>query len=100
MAISFLIEARSEDFLTVYHEDLLAQPKQFLTTLCEFVGQEAHDTYLDRCASIVWSRPHRSREHVAWTRSAVDEIHQLVRQTDYLRRYELPADQWSQLSMR
>ena len=30
-----------EDFATVYHEDLLADPKALLEKLCEFLGQEA-----------------------------------------------------------
>ena len=89
-----------ENFLTVYHEDLLARPKDFLKILCEFVDQQADDTYLDRCASIVWTRPHLSRGDAAWSQSAVDEVRRIVNQTDYLRRYELGADQWPQLPMR
>lgn len=51
----------------VYYEEFVQQPRQKLAALCQFVGVEAHDSYLEACASIVQPTPHRYRQQVAWT---------------------------------
>ncbi|HSH59753.1 MAG TPA: sulfotransferase [Acidimicrobiales bacterium] len=73
--------------LDVRHEDLLASPKQVLRKLCRFVGLDASDEFIDACAGILFSSPHRTREDVAWTPQLIEEVAEAVERYEFLRGY-------------
>ena len=55
-----------EHWADVRHESLLENPQDCLADLCRFLGVPADDEYLEACAGILYSSPHRSRNDVTW----------------------------------
>jgi Sulfotransferase family len=75
--------------LEVGSEDLVADPRAALRRVCEFLGLDADQDYLDRCAAIVQPSPHRSRTEVSWTPEQLARVRSMIEEFDFLaRRYE------------
>ncbi len=51
----------------VRHEAVIADAKGCVKELCGFLGVVPTDDYLEDCAGIVYTSPHRSRHEAAWT---------------------------------
>ena len=77
----------SDEFLTTYHEDLVANPKQELERVCRFLGLDTDESYLDACAAIIFEKPQRTRQLIDWTSEEEAAVVELCRQTDFLQRY-------------
>lgn len=56
-----------DELFSLRHEEFVARPKQVLSKLCSFLGEEASADYLADCASIVREQPNKSRLSVPWT---------------------------------
>lgn len=76
------------DFLTVRHEDLssTAAPER-LREVCGFLGLDAPDDWVTRCASIVRTTPSRSRERVEWTGAARAKVEDAIGRHRHLAGY-------------
>jgi hypothetical protein len=57
----------AETVIDVRHENLVRDPKGTVKDLCNFLGLVPSDEYIEACASIVFSSPHRSRLEGDWT---------------------------------
>jgi len=71
----------TDEYAMVRHEHFVADPEGTLRTLCAFLGVDAPPDYLQACASIVYDRPHHSRDDAPWT----DDLVKLVE--DDIERY-------------
>jgi hypothetical protein len=71
----------------VRYEAFVRQPRQTLSDLCQFVGIEAHDAYLEACAGIVKPLPDQSRQMVAWTPRWIGIVRDRISQFDFLADY-------------
>lgn len=58
----------TEEFLRIYHENLVREPQCTLQQLCGFIGVEVTEQYLQDCASIVYTKPHKSRDASKWSK--------------------------------
>lgn len=85
--VRFLDGAPAGRAVTLWHEDMVADPRRRLADLARFLGVAADDAYLDACAAVVQPSPRRSRDEVAWSpehRAALDRI---VASAPFLARY-------------
>lgn len=73
--------------IDIWHEDLITNPKQVLTCICNFLGVDVEESYLAECASIVWKSPHRSRDTLAWSSPTIRSIESECAKFDFLSRY-------------
>ncbi len=71
----------------VRYEEFVQQPRQKLADLCQFVGIEAHDAYLEACAGIVKPMPDPYRQRVAWTPHWIGVVRDRMNQFDFLTGY-------------
>jgi hypothetical protein len=71
----------------VHYEDFVRQPRQKLGELCQFVGVEAHDAYLEACTGIVKPVPDQSRQMVPWTPRWIGIVRDRISQFDFLADY-------------
>lgn len=76
-----------DDLIDIKHEDLMAQAKQNLKALCQHLGVTAPESYLDNCAKIIWSKPHKSRYESDWTPHLIDEVSRRLNNYDFLKDY-------------
>lgn len=71
----------------LHHNGFIDDPQQWLSRLCNFLGVETNDDYLNACASIVFKQPHQSRHKIEWSQNNIDIVHTLGRQFEFLQRY-------------
>lgn len=82
--------ARGE-VLDTSHEALIADPAGRLTELCAFLGVEASSSYLEHCASVVYSQPSRTRGQGAWTPERIERVERGIDEHDFLQGYSYAA---------
>ncbi len=71
----------------VRYEAFVRQPQQTLGHLCQFLGIEAHDAYLEACAGIVKPTPDQYRQMVDWTPHWIGVVRNRIDQFDFLAGY-------------
>lgn len=82
------------EWLDLRHEDLIREPARTLARLCDFVGVEADEGYLQDCASIVYPKPHQSRYEAPWTPELLEDVERRMAPFPFLEgyRYEERTD--------
>jgi len=77
----------------LYLENLIADPRQQLTDLVTWLDLEPEPSYLDDCASIVFSKPRKTRGEVEWTPERIDRVRERIDRYDFLRamNYDSPV---------
>lgn len=68
-------------------EDFIGHPREELTRLCTFLGQEATEDYLAACAAIVLEKPNLSRKKVEWDTPSRDRIAEGIATIPFLAGY-------------
>jgi hypothetical protein len=76
-----------ENAATLYHEDIVADPKAELARLCAFLGVETPSDYLDACASIVFPAPRHPRHKIAWPADIIRTLERRIAAKPMLDRY-------------
>ncbi len=69
------------------HEALIEQPKKILNQLCNFLGVEAPQDYLDDCVSIIFKSPNQTRFNFKWTQEYINLVQSKIDQFDFLQGY-------------
>ncbi len=80
-----------KDLLHLRHEDLVADPQQELSRLCDLFDLEPYPDYLEACASIVLDSPRRTSRGVEWPPDVREAVGDLVTRFSFLHGYEQPA---------
>lgn len=75
------------DVLDVRHEEIIADPSGHLVELCEFLGLEAPEDYLEDCAGMVFGSPSKSRHKVEWGRAEIEDVRRRMQRFDFMRDY-------------
>ena len=75
------------EWIDLRQEDLIADPRAFLTRLTGFVGLDAPEDYLKDCASIVFAEPRRTRAEVEWSPALRQRIEAAIAATPFLAGY-------------
>ena len=70
----------SSKILDVKHESLIENPKKELKRICDFLGLEATEGYLQDCASIIYKKPHKSRADAPWNPELIKEIDERMKE--------------------
>jgi hypothetical protein len=61
-------------WLDVHHESLVAQPRDTLRMVLQFLSQSANAAYLDGCSRLVFPEPRRTRDAGTWTEPLRDQV--------------------------
>lgn len=75
------------NWLDVWHEALIDDPRLWLTRLLGFLGQQPSEAYLRDCASIVYKAPNKSRYAAPWTPQLIRRVESEARRYSYLAEY-------------
>jgi len=59
-----IIEANWHD---MYHEQILANPEESITSLFKFLELDVPDGFIENCRKVIFSTPHKSRFDISWT---------------------------------
>jgi hypothetical protein len=71
----------------VRQESFIDNPQTVLKQLCEFLGQETTQAYLDDCASIVFKQPNKSRKDGEWTPELIEVVQANINKVPFLAGY-------------
>jgi len=82
-----ILQREGHDYLTIYHEDFVMQPKQQLALICNWLQLDTNQSYIDDSASIVYKNPHMSRNRVEWGVVERNEVEQMIDNWSILSRY-------------
>ena len=85
--IQRFIDYFGDRMLTLHHEDLIEDPIQFLTKLCNYLVIACSDYYLEKASEVVFSNPTKSRHSVEWSNETRDSIELAIQKYEFLRRY-------------
>jgi len=69
------------------HELFIEKPELLLKNLCEFLGEEASDDYLNDCAKIVYKTPNISRHKIQWKQEDIKYTECQIKKFTFLSGY-------------
>jgi hypothetical protein len=75
------------DLFELRHEDYIQYPKYYLKEICEFLGVETTQEYLEDCAKIVYKSPNKSRHSIAWNPEQIEQVQTKINQYSFLSGY-------------
>lgn len=75
------------DWLDVYHEDVIAQPRQEVARILEFLGLPVLPEHLERSVAHLYRVPHRRRFEMPWPAGARVMVEDIIARHDYLGGY-------------
>jgi hypothetical protein len=75
--------------LTIRHEELIHNPEKTLIGICNFLELEAPVHWLKACASIVFSKPKKTRHQFDYPQDMIDEIMQRMKAFPFFEGYSL-----------
>jgi len=76
-----------EHVIDIQIEQFMKMPKEELTRLCQFLGLEIIDNYIEACAAIVYSNPHRTREEYPWDAELIARVDSEMRRYPFYEGY-------------
>lgn len=76
-----------DEVLTLRHEDLVTDPRAVLIRLCEFMGLQVEEAWLEACAGVVFDAPHRTRTSQPWSPELIESVRAQMRRFDFLQSY-------------
>ena len=84
---SIRAQTKPSHLFSVRYEELINEPRETVTKVCEFLNLTATDDYLDACLRILSPRPQQSRHQVDWNAENIDLVQQQIGQFDFLDGY-------------
>jgi hypothetical protein len=76
-----------DELITIRQESVIADPKEELSRLFEFLSLETDEQFLNDCAKMVYEKPHQSRYLLEWTDELKGLVEQRIREYPYLSEY-------------
>ncbi len=73
--------------ISVRHEAFIETPQVQLKELCQFLGIEPTQNYLDDCAAIVYESPNKSRHGGDWSKELIDLVGKEIERFPFLHGY-------------
>lgn len=85
--INRLQKSGNYQILHMSHEAFVANPRQALIDMCEFIGVTPYPDYLTAALSIVRSSTNKSRHKIHWPEAAKQRVMEGIAQYDFLQGY-------------
>jgi len=73
--------------LDIKHESLIKNSKDNVAKICRFLGLEVLEDYVGDCASIIFTKPHKSRYELEWTDELIDIVKNRMTDFPFLQGY-------------
>lgn len=81
----------SDELFEVRFEEFTKNPTESLTSLCRFIGVDAHESYLKACAALADPGGRRSRSRFDWSESERQEVEDIIASRSLLRGYSFDS---------
>lgn len=71
-----------DEFLDIYYDDVVADPRQSTIALCEFLGVSADESFVEACVGAVSPGSFNSRSSVEWSSDDKQAVAEIMREFD------------------
>ena len=75
------------DILKIYHENFISNPSRNIECILNFLGLESTKNFIEKCVSIVYKKPHKSRYDIIWSENLKQEVQQRIDSYPFLSNY-------------
>jgi len=72
-------------------EDMITHPQETLKRLFDFLELPYTDEFISTCASIVYSKPHKSRNEFGWREEEKKQVADLIEETEWFHGYSFDS---------
>jgi len=76
-----------ENFITIYHEDIISSPKKEIEKLISLLKVKSDKRILEYAKPIIFMRPRKTRLKLNWTNNYIDKVNKIINRVDFLQRY-------------
>ena len=76
-----------DDLVDLRHDDVIADPRGKLTTLCRFLDVDTPEDYLTACADLVFESPRKTRHSIEWSPDQIRRVEDCIARFAHLRGY-------------
>ncbi|MFB6307386.1 MAG: sulfotransferase [Flavobacteriales bacterium] len=83
---------KGEEWIDVKSEDFIQDPSNELKRLCDFLEVSKPQEYIEKCSSIVYESPRKSRHRVKWSDKNIQLVKELSQKYDLLKDYSFEDD--------
>tara|TARA_R110000850_G_scaffold17996_43_gene54711 strand:+ start:294 stop:974 length:681 start_codon:yes stop_codon:yes gene_type:complete len=80
------------EILSVYHEDMIEDPRRELLRLCDYLDVQPTEDYLRDATSIVFPAATYTRRKLAWSDAHIEKVAQEMKGISFLDRYSFDDD--------
>ncbi|MCD6352993.1 MAG: sulfotransferase, partial [Proteobacteria bacterium] len=77
----------ADEIIDARHELFIQNPAYSLKMLCDFLGIDTTDSYLNDCASIIYQSPHKTRYNVPWTPELIKRVENRMKEFSFFDDY-------------
>lgn len=84
-------QINQNDILEIPHEMFIQNPKNWLLKIGDFFNIEMPDDYLNDCAGIVYTSPHKSRYDIEWSGELKELVRNKMLRFDFLKKYSFDS---------
>jgi len=77
----------ADELIDTRHESFIQNPAHSLKRLCDFLGIDTTEGYLNDCANIIFQSPHKTRCNVPWTPELIKEVGARMKEFSFLDGY-------------
>ena len=71
-----------DEFLDIYYDDVVADPRRSTIALCEFLGVSAGESFVESCIGAVSPGSYNSRSSVEWSADDKRAVAEIMREFD------------------
>jgi hypothetical protein len=85
--INSILEDSGLPIYRMYHEDFVSSPEKEIREICKWLNLPTDLSFIDACSSIVYEKPHRSRDLVDWDDNSKASVEEIISSWPILHRY-------------
>ena len=71
----------------IRYEDFVLEPRKGLEDLCQHLGIDPLEEYLDACTSIIYKSPDQHRQRITWESNYIEFVEEEIKKYDFLAGY-------------
>ena len=75
------------NILDIYHEEFVANPRENLKKILDFLEISADEKYYKACESIIYGNPNKSKNSIKWPQYFIDLVQTEIQHYPFLQRY-------------
>ncbi|MBK8807397.1 MAG: sulfotransferase domain-containing protein [Bacteroidales bacterium] len=83
--IESLIMSENHSIYTVFHEDLIQNPHEFLKKMCAYLQIPFFEDFADKTNKIIFATVHKSSKNYSYTETEIKQIYKLIDEVTFLK---------------